>query len=57
MVGSVQEVLFEQEEDGYFTGHAPNYAKVYVAEKDLHNEIVLCRITARFRDGVLAERA
>lgn len=57
LTGSVQEVLFEQEEGGYFTGHAPNYAKVYLAETDLHNQIVPCRIVSRFRDGVLASRA
>ena len=57
LTGSTQDVLFEQEEDGYFTGHAPNYAKVYLKESDLHNQIVPCRIERRFRDGVFADRA
>lgn len=54
LIGTEQEVLFEQEEDGYFTGHAPNYAKVYISEKALHNMVKTCKITALFRDGVLA---
>ena len=29
MVGTVQEVLFEQPEEGLFAGHAMNYVKVY----------------------------
>ena len=57
LIGTVQEVLFEQEEDAYFTGHAPNYAKVFLAEHGLHNQVIRCRIVSRFRDGVLAERA
>ena len=57
LIGTVQEVLFEQEEDAYFTGHAPNYAKVFLAGLGLHNQVIRCRIVSRFRDGVLAERA
>ena len=53
MIGKSFPVLFEQEEHGHFTGHAPNYVKVYVKEKDLHNEIKTIRITALYRDGVL----
>ena len=55
MVGSLQEVLFEEPEIGFFTGHAPNYAKVYVKGENLHNEIRSVRITEVFRDGVLGE--
>ena len=53
MIGTDQEVLFEEPEDGYFTGHAPNYVKVYVKGEHLHNEIHSVRITEIFRDGVL----
>ena len=53
LAGTLQEVLFEEPEDGYFTGHAPNYVKVYVRGKNLHNEIRSVRITEIFRDGVL----
>lgn len=55
MLGSTQEVLFEQTEGDYFTGHAPNYAKVYVCGKDLHNRVLSVRIRALHEDGVLGE--
>ncbi len=55
MAGEHQNVLFEEWEDGYFTGHAPNYVKVYVeTEKELHNQVLPVRIIAPFREGVLA---
>jgi len=57
MTGSVQRVLFEEPEDGFFTGHAPNYGKVYVRGENLHNEIHSVRITEVFRDGVFGELA
>ena len=53
--GSVQAVLFEEEENGYFTGHAPNYVKVYAEGKDLHNEVKNVEILDIFRDGVLGK--
>ena len=53
LLGSVQQVLFEEPEDGYFTGHTPNYIKVYVEDRDLHNQIRPVRLTAVFRDGML----
>ena len=53
LLGSVQQVLFEEPEDGYFTGHTPNYIKVYVEGGDLHNQIRPVRLTAVFRDGML----
>ena len=55
LVGSVQEVLFEEPEGAFFTGHAPNYVKVYVRGEGLHNEIRSVRITAVHADGVLGE--
>ena len=55
LVGAEQEVLFEEAEGGYFTGHAPNYVKVYAKGQDLHNEIRTVRITQVFRDGVLGD--
>ena len=53
MTGSVEQVLFEEEEDGYYTGHTPNYVKVYARGKGLHNEILPAEITEPYRDGVL----
>ena len=55
MAGKGQMALFEEPEDGYFTGHAPNYVKVYVkTDAPLHNQVLAVRITEPFRDGVLA---
>ncbi|MBQ3147431.1 MAG: tRNA (N(6)-L-threonylcarbamoyladenosine(37)-C(2))-methylthiotransferase MtaB [Oscillospiraceae bacterium] len=55
LAGTLQEVLFEEPEDGFFTGHAPNYVKVYAKGEDLHNTIRNVRITSLFRDGVRGE--
>lgn len=53
MEGSEQPVLFENPEGEYYTGHAPNYVKVYLQGQDLHNRIVKVKIGKVFRDGVL----
>ena len=53
LIGTVQPVLFEEPEEGLFTGHAPNYVKVYAPGEALHNEIKCVRITALYQDGVL----
>ena len=53
LVGTTQSVLFEEPEDGLFTGHAPNYVKVYLAGENLHNEIREVEITGIYKDGVL----
>ena len=44
-VGRVYPVLFEQEKDGYYTGHAPNYCEVGVRANDLHNKMLDVKIT------------
>jgi len=53
LVGTTQQVLFEEESDGFFTGHAPNYIKVYAKGAELHNRIRPVRITQVYQDGVL----
>lgn len=53
MIGTVQQVLFEQTEEGYYTGHAMNYVKVYSLGKNLHNQIKSVRIENVFADGVV----
>ena len=53
LVGSTQQVLFEEREDGLFTGHAPNYVKIYAAGEDLHNQVRAVRIEKIHRDGLL----
>ena len=55
LVGRVVEVLFEEEEKGFFVGHTPNYMKVYVSAADLHNQIRSVRITALRKDGLEGE--
>ena len=55
LVGTVQQVLFEEPENGFFVGHCPNYVKVYVQGAQLHNEIRAVRITKIYREGVLGE--
>ena len=55
LVNTLQFVLFEQKDGVYYTGHAPNYVKVYVEGQALHNQVRQVRITALFRDGVLGE--
>lgn len=44
-VGRTYPVLFEQEKDGLYTGHAPNYCEVGVAGVDLHNQVLNVKIT------------
>ena len=53
LIGTVQEVLFEEQEEGLFAGHAPNYVKVYVEGENLHNQIRKVKITAIHADGLL----
>ncbi len=53
LVGTVQEVLFEEVEGDYYTGHAPNYVKVYAVGENLHNQIRHVKITAPYKDGVM----
>ncbi len=52
LVGRVVEVLFEEPEGEYFTGHAPNYVKVYATGENLHNQVHKVRVTEVFREGV-----
>ena len=54
-IGTSQQVLFEEQEQGYFVGHAPNYMKIYANGENLHNQIRSVRITALHKDGLLGE--
>ena len=56
LVGTTQEVLFEEMSGDCATGHAPNLVRVYVKSEDLHNQIHSVRITGLYEDGVLGER-
>ena len=53
LIGTTQSVLFEEKDGSYFTGHAPNYVKVYLEGENLHNEIRQVTITEVYQDGVL----
>ncbi len=53
LVGSAQEVLFEEPEEGLFAGHAPNYIKVYVQGENLHNQICKVQITDLYKEGLI----
>ena len=55
LVGSVQEVLFEEAEGSLSTGHARNYIRVWAEGTGLHNEIRSVKITALYQDGLLGE--
>ena len=57
LVGTGLEVLFEERDGDYYTGHAPNYVKVYAPGENLHNEIRKVFIKDVFQDGVFGEIA
>ena len=54
-LGTQADVLFEQTEGEFFTGHTMNYVKVYCKAEHLRNEIRAVRLTALHEDGMLAE--
>ena len=55
MIGTVHPVLFEEQVEGYWIGHAPNYTKVYLeSAANLHNQVVSVKIRDLKDDGVLA---
>ena len=53
LIGKELEVLFEEAEGEFYTGHAPNYVKVYVKGENLHNQIRNVTVTGLYRDGVM----
>ena len=55
LIGTEHPVLFEEGEGEFFTGHAPNYVKVYVRAGKLHNEIRTVRLTGVYKDGMLGD--
>ena len=52
LIGTTQAVLFEEKDGDFFTGHAPNYVKVYMQGENLHNEVRDVTITGLYQDGV-----
>ena len=55
LIGTTHAVLFEETDGAYFTGHAPNYIKVYAEGENLHNEIRMVRIMEVYKDGVIGK--
>ncbi len=55
LVGSVQSVLFEEQDGPFFTGHAPNYVKVWAKGEDLHNQTRKVAITGLHQEGLVGE--
>ena len=55
MVGTVHEVLFEEDEGDYAVGHTPNYVKVYVKTPGLHNQVRHIRLLRPFGEGMLGQ--
>ena len=53
LIGQQLPVLFEEAEGKLYTGHAPNYVKVYVEDTGLHNQIRFVKITHIYNDGVM----
>ena len=54
-VGQTYPVLYEQEKDGLYTGHAPNYCEVCVRAEDLHNKIIDTKIVGIDGDALIGE--
>ena len=54
-VGQTYDVLFEQQEDGWFTGHIPEYCLVKARGQGLHNQILPVRITGLEGTTLLGE--
>lgn len=51
-VGKVLPVLFEEEKDGLWRGHAPNYVEVFASGEALHNQEREVEITGLFSGGL-----
>ena len=54
-VGQTLPVLFEEEKDGLWRGHAPNYTEVFAPGQGLHNGIRNVKITGLHGEGLLGE--
>ena len=52
LICTTQAVLFEEQVLGFYTGHAPNYVRVYAAGEGLHNVVKNVKITGLYEDGV-----
>lgn len=55
LLGQTVPVLFEEEREGLWHGHAPNYVDVYAAGAGLHNAERTARVTGLWAGGVRGE--
>ena len=55
LIGTVQEVLFEETVSQWDTGHAPNYVRVYVPSAGRRNQVHHVHITGLEMDGLRGE--
>ena len=55
LIGTVQEVLFEESVSQWDTGHAPNYVRVYVPSMGRRNQVCRVHITGLEKDGLRGE--
>ena len=53
LIGTQHAVLFEETDGEFFTGHAPNYIKVYARGENLHNQVRTVELTGLYKDGML----
>ena len=54
-IGQTYPVLFEQEKNGLYVGHAPNYCQVGVRGEDLHNKVLDVKIEEVTVDMLIGE--
>ena len=54
-VGQTYDVLFEQQEDGWFTGHIPEYCLVKARGEGLHNRVLPVKITGFEEETLIGE--
>ena len=55
LIGTTLEVLFEEKDGAFFTGHAPNYVKAYARGENLHNQVRNVTVTGLYNDGVMGD--
>lgn len=53
LLGTTVSVLFEEQDGVYYTGHTPNYIKVYAQGENLHNKVCSVVLTELHADGML----
>ena len=52
MVGDTVQVLFEETDGNYYTGHTTNYVKVYAKGENLHNCLASVRLEGLHAEGL-----